>query len=135
MEKKLESVSKKLASYDDHLETFSLLWIKDEVSKTEKSHNNEQKLRTIINHLKIFDSTDECHQYIQSRSKEDRFLLIINDRFDRELISTIHDNYQVSSIYIYCSNENKIKQWSKGFSKVRHCLEYIYSSNRIIILD
>lgn len=125
MTTKTETISKKLISGEDHLETFSLLWIKGELNKTGKIRNHEQKLRTIINHLKTFYSTDECYQYMQSVSKEDRFVLIISENFDSELLPTIHDNYQVSSIYIYSSNENKIKQSTKGLSKVKHSPYYI----------
>ncbi|CAF4595213.1 unnamed protein product [Rotaria sp. Silwood1] len=116
---KTEQLHEKSTLHDDHLEIFSLLWIRNEVNKNEKNQNNEHKLRAIINYLKIFEHIDECQQYIQTMSKEDRSVLIVNDQFSRELIPTIHNLCQISSIYIYCSNENKNKQWSKQFPKIR----------------
>ncbi|CAF0765907.1 unnamed protein product [Rotaria sordida] len=116
---KTEQLHEKSMLHDDHLETFSLLWIRGDVNKNEKNSNNEQKLRAIINYVKIFERIDQCQQYIETMSKEDRSVLIVNDQFSRELIPTIHNFCQISSIYIYCSNENKHKQWSKTFPKIR----------------
>ncbi|CAF3251627.1 unnamed protein product, partial [Rotaria sp. Silwood2] len=116
---KTEQLNDESVLHDDHLETFSLLWMRGEINKNEINQNNEHKLRAIINYLKIFEKIDQCQQYIQSMPKEDRSILIVNDKFSRELVENIHNFCQVSSIYVYCSNEKKHKQWSKNFSKIR----------------
>jgi hypothetical protein len=109
----------KFPIYDDHLETFSLLWINGQVNKDEKKQNIEKKLRAIINHVKIFEVVDECQRYIQAMPKEDRFVVIVNEQFGEEFVPTINHLPQVSSIYIYCAVENVHKQWTKHFPKVK----------------
>jgi hypothetical protein len=117
MEKSTQ-LHEKFPIHGDHLETFSVFWINGKVNKDEKSQYTDRKLRAIINHLKIFEYVDECQRYIQTMAKEDRFVLIVNDRYSQKLIPTIHHLPQVSSIYIYCADEHINKQWTKGFSKV-----------------
>lgn len=105
-----------------HLETFSLLWLKGKTNDNEKIQNSERKLRAIINHLEVFDNIEQCQKSIQTISKEDRFVIIVNQQFSHELVPIIHPLYQVSAIYIYCSDKNEQQQqqqqWSKDFSKV-----------------
>ncbi|CAF3372980.1 unnamed protein product [Rotaria socialis] len=119
MMEKTEQLHEKSSLLNDRLETFSLVWIRNEIDKIEQHQNHEQKLRTIINHLKIFDNIEQCQQYFQVISKEDRFVVIINDKLSREIVPMIHNLNQVSSIYVYCSEEKKHKKWSKDFSKIR----------------
>lgn len=130
-----QQIQEKSVSHDDHLETFSLLWIRGAINKQDKSDNYEQRIRAIINHLKIFENIDQCEQYIQLISKEDRVIIIVNDQFSRELVPIIHDLYQVSSIYLYCSDEKKHKQWSKTFSKVICFLCYSFIITIFVLLD
>ncbi|CAF4854586.1 unnamed protein product, partial [Rotaria socialis] len=80
MMEKTEQLHEKSSLLNDRLETFSLVWIRNEIDKIEQHQNHEQKLRTIINHLKIFDNIEQCQQYFQVISKEDRFVVIINDK-------------------------------------------------------
>ena len=97
------------------------------MKRINKQHN-EQKLRAIINHLKVFENIDEFQQYLDVVSQKNRFVIIVNDQFCRELVPIIHQLFQVSSIYVYCSNNNKHKKWSKDFPKVKYFLR-IFSNH------
>ena len=127
---KTEELNKKNAISYDHLEAFSLLWITGEIKDIDEKNqqHNEQKLRAIINYLKTFENVDEFQQYLDAVSKKNRFVIIVNDRFCRELVPIIHQLFQISSIYIYCANSNKHKKWSKDFPKVKHFLR-IFSNH------
>jgi len=103
---------------DDYLEIFSLVWFDANIN-IEDIRDTQQKLRTIINHIKKFEDVKECQQYIQHRSKQDRILLIVSGRLAEQLISAVHSLRQVSSIYIYCMDKNNNKEWVNKFSKVR----------------
>ncbi len=102
---------------DNHLEIFSLIWLNTN-EDIEDSQNMEQKLRPIINHFKRFQDAKECQQYIEQKTKQDRLLLIASDQLGQEIVPFIHKLRQVSSIYIYCKDNNSHEQWTNHFTKV-----------------
>ncbi|CAF3216441.1 unnamed protein product [Rotaria socialis] len=91
------------AEHDDNLETFSLLWLDAEANATEENKRAKQRLRSIINHLKIFHDLHKCK----------------NGRLGKELVPQIHDLHQLSSVYIYCKEKKFHKQWAQHFCKVK----------------
>jgi len=103
---------------DHHLEIFSLIWL-DADDNIEDNQTTEQKLRTIINHFKRFRNTKECQQYIEKLSEQDRLVLIVSRQLAKEIISSIHLFRQVSSIYIYCRDEENNEEWTNNFTKVK----------------
>jgi hypothetical protein len=104
---------------DDNLETFSLVWLDTQVNTLTENHQTQLELRQIINHLKTFDDKQQCYQYIKSISPQNhRLVLIVSDKYGRQLIPQIHQFRQVSSIYIYCRNKKVDEQWTKDFTKV-----------------
>jgi len=107
-----------LQSYNDNLETFSLVWLDAQVNTTEDNRQTQQKLQQIINHLKIFDDPQQCHHYIISLSVQDRLILIVSGQLGRQLIPQIHHLRQVSSIYVFCMDKQANEQWARNFTKV-----------------
>jgi hypothetical protein len=105
-------------SEENHLESFSLIWLDADVNIKE-NRDTQQKLRAIINHLKEFHDARECQQYIEQRSKEDSLVLIVSGRLGEEVVPCIHNFHQVSSIYVYCTDKTKNEQWACKFAKVR----------------
>ncbi|UJR29624.1 hypothetical protein I4U23_017172 [Adineta vaga] len=78
------------------------------------------QLRESINQLKILNGdTHECEKYIDSISEQDRLVLIVNDRFGREIIPNIHTFRKISAIYIYDNDKTIDKSWIKQFKKVK----------------
>jgi hypothetical protein len=102
---------------DNHLETFCLIWLNTNVN-VEKTRDTEQKLRSIINHLKIFEDIEQCQQYIEQKSLKEPLILIVSGRLGRKLVPLIHQLREVISIYIYCKDKKSNEQWSSKFSKV-----------------
>ncbi|CAF0784376.1 unnamed protein product [Adineta steineri] len=95
---------------DNHLESFSLIWL--------NNHENvdiQTELRNIINHIEIFHDVEECKNYIEKTSENDRLVLVTNDEFGRQIIPSIHQLRQSASIYI----NSEDKQWTNDFSKVK----------------
>jgi hypothetical protein len=99
----------------EHLELFSLVWLDDNLKE---DRGTEQKLRAIINHLKKFHDVHACQKYIEEKPKDDKLLLIVNGRLGRNLVPSIHNLLQVSSIYVYCKKEEENEQWVRKFTKV-----------------
>jgi plasmid stabilization system protein ParE len=111
-------INRVLPAVDDNLETFSLLWLDTDVNATEENRQAQLQLRQIINHLKTFDNSQQCHQYILSIPAQDRVVLIVSGRLGRQLVPQIHDLRHISSIYVYCRDKEGNERWAKGFNKV-----------------
>lgn len=113
------TTNRKLLQHDSNLETYSIIWLDSSFShNSEEFLKTQQRLRTLINHLKLFEDVNQCEDYIRSISSEDRLILIINDRFSRQIIPRIEQLRQVSSIYIHSLNKNTTQQWAEQFLKV-----------------
>ena len=107
-----------LANIDDeHLEIFCIIWL-DDNSQANDNRDTEQHLRSIINRFKRFKDVERCEKYINERSPEDRLILIVSGRFGRKIVPAIYKVRQVISIYVYCMDEARNKEWSKKYTKV-----------------
>ncbi|CAF4427999.1 unnamed protein product [Rotaria magnacalcarata] len=100
------------------LEIFYLIWL-DANANGKETRDTEQKLRSIINNLKKFQDVKQCQKYIEERSKNDRLVMIVSGQFGREIVPSIHKFRQVISIYVYCFDKVRNKQWSDKFAKVK----------------
>ncbi|CAF3907319.1 unnamed protein product, partial [Rotaria sp. Silwood1] len=106
-------------SSNDNLETFNLFWLDASVKKTAENVAAQSKLRSIINYLRTFDVDSVCERQIRALSSDDRLVLIVSGGLGRELVPRIIDLPQVSSIYVYCRDKQRNKEWADGFDKVR----------------
>jgi protein gp37 len=107
----------KISSIKQSHNNLETVWLDASVNSNENI-NTQQKLRSLIKHLKTFEEIEECEKYIQSTSLQDRLVLIINGDFGQQLISRIHELQQVYSIYIYCFNKEFYQQWTQQYIKV-----------------
>ncbi|CAF1567601.1 unnamed protein product [Rotaria magnacalcarata] len=103
---------------DMRLEIFYLIWL-DANANGKETRDTEQKLRSIINNLKKFQDVKQCQKYIEERSKNDRLVMIVSGQFGREIVPSIHKLRQVISIYVYCFDKVRNKQWADKFAKVK----------------
>jgi len=105
-------------SEDENLETTTLIWLDNPSIKSEEEINTEQKFRSAINHIKLFDNINECEKYIQHLFRDDRVVLITNGQLGKSFIPCIHHYRQITSIYIFCIDQKKNEEWAKKFLKV-----------------
>ena len=91
-----------LSSTSENLETFSLLWLDQNVNLKEENINAQKKLKTVINQLKTFENCQLCEEYIRKITDVNSIILIVSGRYGRELIPNIHDLLQLNAVYIYC---------------------------------
>ena len=102
---------------NNQLELFSLVWL-DATGDAVEDQNTQQKLRSIINHLEKFQDGSECQRYIEQKSAHDRLVLVVSGRLGREIVPSIHELRQVSSIYVYCFDKEGNEKWARKFDKV-----------------
>ncbi len=112
--------------FRNSVETYYLLWL-DATVNSKENIITQQKLRSVINQLHIFEDINQCREYIRYIDFEDRLFLIISGEFGQQLIPEIHQLEQVYSIYIYCLNKEFSQQWSEQYTKVmmRSFLSYL----------
>ena len=101
-----------------HLEIFSLIWL-DISTNMNETRNTEEKLRSIINHLKKFQNIKDCQQYIEQTTLKDRLVLIVSGQLGKEIVPLIHQLRQVISIYVYCMDKKRNKQWTSKYLKIK----------------
>jgi tetratricopeptide (TPR) repeat protein len=101
-----------------NLETFSLIWLDGIVNDSVENIETQQRLRTFINHLKTFQTSANCIQYIESLPK-DRFVLIVSGRLGQEVVPEIHHLRQVYSVYVYCLDKERNERWAKRYPKIK----------------
>ncbi len=101
-----------------NLETFSLLWLDENVNSNKENINAQKILRTVINQLKIFENYHLCEQYIRQITDVNSVILIVSGRYGKELIPTIHNLLQLNAVYVYCMDIKSNEIWAKKYDKV-----------------
>ncbi|CAF1126603.1 unnamed protein product [Rotaria sp. Silwood1] len=103
---------------NQYLEIFCLIWLDTNVNSKD-IRKTEQKLRTVINRFKKFQDVEECKRYIEQRSQQDRLIVIVSGQLGRQIVPSINTLRQVISIYVYCMDKQRNKEWADKFSKVK----------------
>ena len=106
-------------SQKSNLESFACLWLDQNVNSTQDNRDTQKELRQVINHLRTFDSSDECERYIGQITQE-KVVLIVSGSLGRQVIPRLHDLPQFSACYVFCQDEKANKQWANKYHKVKH---------------
>jgi response regulator RpfG family c-di-GMP phosphodiesterase len=102
-----------------NLESFACLWLDQSVDSTQDNLTTQQELRQVINHLRTFDNSDECEQYIQQVTQE-KVVLIVSGALGRQVVPRLHDLPQFSAFYVFCQDKKANEQWANKYHKVKH---------------
>ncbi|UJR32118.1 hypothetical protein I4U23_019586 [Adineta vaga] len=109
-----------LSSLGENLEIFTLIWFESSPNSNHDNVEIQQQLRSLINYLKLFDDIDDCEQYIRSLSKDDRLVILTNDKFALQLTSRVHDLRRITSIYVYSTDNEATYEWIEQYKKIRY---------------
>jgi len=102
------------------IETNILLWLDDDIHKTNDNLETQKKLSRIFTEFKVFDDCTVCLNYIFDIKKQN-IILIISGNYSYQVIPIIHDNPHLISIYIYSMNkelDKDLKQYEKVGTKI-----------------
>jgi hypothetical protein len=110
--------SNKTQSMNSNLESFACLWLDQNVNSTQDNRDTLQELRQVINHLRIFDNSDQCEEYIRQITKE-KVVLIVSGSLGRQVVPRLHDLPQFSACYVFCQDEKGNKEWASKYHKVK----------------
>lgn len=103
---------------DGHLETFSLIWLDSNADRSDIKET-KNKLRHLINRLRLFHDVGECEKYINERPYYDRIVMVVSGKMGQQIVPFIHELQQIVSIYVYCQNRQNHEQWAGKYAKVR----------------
>ncbi|CAF2109770.1 unnamed protein product [Rotaria magnacalcarata] len=107
-------------SLPNHIQNFSLVWLDssiDDVSNADTS-NTISRLQELVNTINTFSDADRCISFLTSTEGEN-ILLIISGALGEIIVPTVHDMTQIHSMYVFCRNASKHKQWAQRWPKVR----------------
>jgi hypothetical protein len=112
------SLRKSVIETDRHTDVVTLVWLDGSVNSTTENRDVQEQLRSLVNHLKTFDNSNACYNYIQNNSKNNQIILIVSGKLGREIVPRIHRLSQIMCIYVYCINKEKNEKWAQKFPKV-----------------
>ncbi|CAF0821311.1 unnamed protein product [Rotaria sordida] len=119
------STIEKSLNPNENLDIYTIIWLDNKNKKKSQKNISIQQLRTIINHLKIFEDENDCEEYIKQMSQDEYIIFITDDQIGEKFISRIHHLQQIFSIYIYSSNNNIDQPWINQYNKIKSiCLNY-----------
>jgi hypothetical protein len=101
-----------------NFESFSCLWLDQNVSSSQDNLETQKELREVINHLRTFDNSDECEQYTRQITKE-KVVLIVSGSAGRQIVPKLHDLPQFSACYVFCHDKKANEQWANKYQKVK----------------
>ena len=107
-----------LTQEKNNLESIGLVWLVSSVNASEDNVNAQRLFRMIMVYLKAFDNVQDCEQYLQETSRDDRIFLIVSGRLGQEIVPKIHHIRQIPIIYVYCMDKKRNEEWAKMFPKV-----------------
>jgi hypothetical protein len=102
-----------------NLETYSLIWLDSQSNSNEKIKQAQQRVRSSINDLRIFEQVNKCIKNIQL-STVDKIIVVVNNiELSEMIIPYIHQLSQIIAIYIYNINDDRQTQFLNKYSKVK----------------
>jgi hypothetical protein len=108
-----------------NLESFACLWLDQNVNSTEDNLETQKELRQVINHIRTFDNSDECEQYIQKITQE-KVVLIVSGSSGRQVVPRLHDLPQFSACYVFCQDKKVNEQWANKYHKVKYFVKVVF---------
>lgn len=98
-----------------NLELTTLVWLDKMADATQENREIQDKLRSVINKLIIFDNCQQCENYLK---QENHIILIVSGQLGQQIIENIHHLKQIISIFVFCGNKEKNELWAKKYPKV-----------------
>lgn len=105
---------------NENFELLSLIWLDNMADSTEENREIQEKFRSIVNHVRVFETSHECEHFIKNiiNDKYEKIILIVSGRLGQEIIENIHHLKQIISIFVYCFDKDKNELWTKNYKKV-----------------
>jgi tetratricopeptide (TPR) repeat protein len=103
-----------------NVQNFILVWLDANIDKVNNSdcRNTITQLQQVVNTVNTFTDVNQCISFITD-IKEEKIFMIISGTLGEIVIPTIHDMFQIDSMYVFCRNELKHKEWAQKWLKIK----------------
>lgn len=107
-------------SLTHNVQNFVLVWLDTNIDKVNDTdcRNTIQQLQKVVNTINTFTDANQCINFITNTTDEHIFM-IISGTLGEIIVPTIHNIFRIDSIYIFCRDELKHKQWAKNWFKIK----------------
>ncbi|CAF3760275.1 unnamed protein product [Rotaria sordida] len=108
------------------IQNFILIWLHSDIDDDNDNEfrNSIIELQRVVNAVITFTDVDECISTIID-IKDEKVLIIISGEFDHNIVPLLHSLTQINSIYIFCKNGSKQKQWAQQWPKANELYEFL----------
>ncbi len=106
----------------ENLEDITIVWFDRSVKQSKDCIDFQSRIRHIINNVIIFDDCIACKDNLLSIEQE-KIFLIVSENDGESLITSVHHLSKINSIYVFCFEKIRHKEWSKNYSKIRGVYE------------
>lgn len=103
-----------------NVQNFLLVWLDANIDTDNNSdcRHTITQLQKIVHTIHRFTDHNQCIHFLAD-IKDEKVLMIISGALGEIIMPDIHDMSQIYSIYIFCQNESKHKQWAQNWSKIK----------------
>ena len=96
-----------------------LIWLDENIcDDVEDCFYTTAHLRSIAYDLKTYTNVDECVLFIETM-KDRKAYIIISGSLGQSVVPRIHAMCQIDSIFIFCGIEQRHKEWTREWSKIK----------------
>ena len=124
-----------MTSNEENLELLSIVWLDKYGDATQENREIEEKLRSIINSVRVFDNCPSCVNYLQNPSDPlEKIILIVSGQLGQDILDRVHDLTHIISIFVFCGNKPKYQTWAQNYPKVINFISNLFQKNLSFLL-
>ena len=95
-----------------------LIWLDRDIDEDNADFRNSlTQLRRVVYTIKTYTDPDQCVQFLQT-IKNDKVCIIVSGSLGEHIVPQLHDITQVDTVFVFCANEQRHKQWANKWPKI-----------------
>ena len=102
----------------EYVENYVVVWLDHSLGKTTIKQTSKNQLQQVVNAVKIFMDSKECHAFI-STIKDEKIFVILSGIVEESFVSSIHDEKQLESIYVLAPGKGNHETWFNQYPEIR----------------
>jgi tetratricopeptide (TPR) repeat protein len=107
-------------SFPSNIQNFVLVWLDANIDKVNNNdcRNTIKQLQQVVHTVNTFIDVNQCIDFITD-IKDKKVFMITSGSLGEIVMPIIHDMFQIDSIYIFCQDESRHKQWAQNWLKIK----------------
>ncbi|CAF0841786.1 unnamed protein product [Adineta steineri] len=96
-----------------------LIWLDSTIDKDALNYRSTiTQLQDTVNTIGTFTEDYECIEFVKDRSNN-KINMIVSGSLGQTVVPQIHDMSQINSIFVFCRDKERHKQWAEKWYKVQ----------------